>query len=159
MRLAITTVLLSAAVLTACNSASSRDEEAAVAAVSQRDNAAAAAAAAEAAAQATAVPGAPTGQALAGHIASTSLSGVAVSGETFCSYYAADGTMQRTIGGGAPSAGTWAVNGAALCSTVDGVTGCDQVDLLPTGQVTLTNLEGSGVFPVSATIAAGNQCG
>jgi len=106
----------------------------------------------------SAVPGAPTGDTLAANIAGNSMSGAAISGEAFCTYYAADGTTTGTIGG-IPRTGAWTVEGDAICETTDGVTGCSRVDILPTGQVTLTSLDGSGAFQTSATMAAGNQCG
>lgn len=142
MKAASAWLLLSTVVLAGCNSVSTTDG----AAVSATGG------------PASTVPGAPTGQTLAGRIAGNSLSGEAISGEAFCTYYAADGSLTGRIGGAAES-GTWAVEGAALCETKGGVTGCSRVDILPTGQVTMTSLEGSGSFQTSATMTAGNQCG
>lgn len=101
----------------------------------------------------------PTSQSLQAQLSAHSLSGEAISGDMYCSYYAPDGTMTRVFEGFPPESGTYTVDGDRLCETIGGVTGCNQIDIQPSGLVVLTNLEGSGAFPTEAAISPGNTCG
>ncbi|MEZ5667276.1 MAG: hypothetical protein R3F55_07565 [Alphaproteobacteria bacterium] len=105
------------------------------------------------------MPGAPAGDALAAMVAGQSFSGTAVSGEPFCTYYGTDGSFATAISGSLQRSGTWSADGQAICLTGGGYSNCSQFDFLPTGGVTITDLEGSGAFPVSASATAGNTCG
>lgn len=111
-------------------------------------------------APASSTTAAPTGgQALQARLAGNSLAGEAISGDAYCSYYGPDGTTTRVFAGFAPEYGTWTVNGTDLCETFGQITGCSRLVFQPSGQVTVTSLEGSGVFSTTADLGTGNRCG
>ena len=98
-------------------------------------------------------------QGLQATLAGNSLVGEAISGDTYCSYYAPNGSMTRVFQGFAPEYGSWMADGTAVCETVNQVTGCSRFDFGANGQVTVTSLEGSGGFATPAVMVSGNQCG
>ncbi len=98
---------------------------------------------------------ASVGNAIRGH----SLTGEAISGDFFCSYYAPDGSFGRVFEGLPPEWGNWTASGDRVCESVDGITGCNRFQLQPGGQVILTNLDGSGAFQTMARLTRGNSCG
>jgi hypothetical protein len=97
--------------------------------------------------------------ALWGALNNSSLLGIGISGEGFCSYYAPDGTLTSVIGGVVQS-GSWTLDGIRLCETVGGVAGCDKLALVPpTMQVVrMTADQGTGGFDVLAALRPGDQC-
>lgn len=107
----------------------------------------------------TATPAPASGSALESSLAGRSLMGTAISGDEYCSYYAPNGSLTRAFAGTAPEYGTWSVDGMDLCERIGPTTGCSRLIFQPNGLVSITSLEGSGLFATMATIADGNRCG
>lgn len=103
----------------------------------------------------SAPPAVSVGNAISGY----SLTGEALSGDLYCTYYAPDGSVGTSFEGMPAEWGRWTAEGNRVCETRNGITSCNRFDIRPAGQVVMTSLDGSGGFQTSGTLTPGNRCG
>lgn len=104
--------------------------------------------------------GSALGQDLGQLLADTSIIGTNIAGEPFCTFYADNGTSVTTSPGAAPQQGTWTIDDGRVCETRGGLSWCSRFEFHPPTYetVTVTSLEGSGSFPITANVASHNNC-